>query len=440
MRVLLDFLIVLTLIIGNGFLAMAEMSLVSARKVRLRQQMEEGDARAATALRLAEEPGQFLSTVQIGITLVGILTGFFGGATLSAPLARQLARVGWIEPWAQPISVVAVVALITYLSLIIGELAPKRLALNNAEAIARFVAPFMAVLSRMTQPLVRLLNASTDAALRMIGAKASAEMLVTDEEVRVLLEQGAQVGIFEPIEEEIVGQLFRLSDLSIEALLTPRPDITWLDVNDSPDEVAETLSKGNFSRYPLVDGDLDNVLGFVFVKDLYAAGMTGQPLDLRGVVQPALFIPDTMPALEALERLRQTRTHIALVIDEYGGVEGLVTLADFVEAIIGEVPDVDDVHDPDIIHRADGTWLLDGMLAIDRFLELFDIKELPEEDEGYYQTVGGFVMSRLGRVPSAGDEFAWQHLRLEVMDMDGRRVDKVLVSEKRTTGEREEDD
>lgn len=428
MSVLLDLLILFILIAGNGFLSMAEMALISARKVRLRQQAEEGDNRAATALRLAEEPSHFLSTVQIGITLVGILTGVFGGATLSNPLAEQLARIGFLAPYAQPVAVVVVVLAITYFSLVLGELVPKRLALNSAERIARSVAPVMAVLTRVTQPLVRLLSASTDGALRLMGAKPSDDTPVTDEEVRVLLEQGAEVGIFEPIEEEIVGQLFRLSDLSIGALLTPRTDITWLDVNDSPEEVGEKLSTSNYSRYPLAEGDLDSVIGLVLVKDLFAASVRGQPMDLRGVMQPVVFIPDSMPALEALERLRQTRTHIALVIDEYGGLEGLVTLADFVEAIIGEVPDIGDVPDPDVVRRPDGTFLLDGMLAIDRFQELLEIKELPEEDEGYYQTVGGFVMSRLGRVPAAGDTFDWQRLRLEVMDMDGRRVDKVLVT------------
>ncbi|MGL4648274.1 MAG: hemolysin family protein [Caldilineaceae bacterium] len=428
MSILLDLLILFTLIAANGFLSMAEMALVSARKVRLRQQMEEGDARAGTALRLAEEPGKFLSTVQIGITLVGILTGVFGGATLSTPLANQLARIDLIARWAQPVAVVVVVLLITYFSLVLGELVPKRLALNGAERIARRVAPVMAVLSRLTQPLVHLLSASTEAVVRLLGVKPSNDSPVTDEEVRVLLEQGAEVGIFEAIEEEIVGQLFRLSDLSIGALLTPRTDVTWLDVGDTPEEVGQKLSESNYSRYPLAEGDLDNVIGLVLVKDLFAASVRGQPMDLRAVMQPAVFIPDSMPALEALERLRQTRTHIALVIDEYGGLEGLVTLADFVEAIIGEVPDIGDVHDPEIVRRADGSYLLDGMLAIDRFQELLEIKELPEEDEGYYQTVGGFVMTRLGRVPTAGDSFDWDRLRLEVMDMDGRRVDKVLVT------------
>ncbi len=428
MQTAIEILILLVLILGNGFLSMSEMALVSARKVRLRQQIDEGDARAARALALAEEPGPMLSTVQVGITLIGILTGVFGGARLSAPLAQALARFEWLAPYAAATSLVFVILIITFLSLVLGELVPKRLALNSAERIARTVAPVMEVLARITMPLVRVLNATTELVLRLVGVKLSGENPVTDEEIRILIEQGTESGVFEPIEEEIVGQLFRLSDLNIGALLTPRTEVEWLDINDTREEIVSALAKGSHSRYPVADGGLDNVVGLVVVKELFARSLAGAPLDLQAVIQPPLFIPDSMPALEALERLRQTRTHIALIIDEYGGLEGLVTLADFVEAIIGEVPDVGDVLEPEVIQRPDGSFLLDGMLPIDRFQEMFEIKELPEETEGYYQTLGGFVMSILGRVPGAGDLFEWQHLRIEVLDMDGHRVDKVLVT------------
>lgn len=424
----LEVLIILVLILTNGFLAMSEMALVASRKVRLKQLVDQGDARAAKALALVESPGRMLSTVQVGITLIAILTGVFGGATLANRFALVLGRWPPLAPYAQPVSLTLVVLIITYLSLILGELAPKRIALNGAERIARLVAPVMDFLSRLVSPLVRFLSASTELVLRIIGAKASGDTPVSDEEVRILIEQGTESGVFEPIEEEIVGQLFRLSDLSVDALLTPRTEIAWLDVADSPEEIAAKLATYAHSRFPVADGSLDNVVGLVLVKDLFALTLVGQPLELRNVMQPPLFIPDSMSALEALERLRQTRTHIAMIIDEYGGLEGLVTLADFVEAIIGEVPDVGDLDEPDVVRRADGSYLLDGMTPIDRFQELFDIRELPDENEGYYQTVGGFVMSMLGRVPISGDHFDWNQLRLEVMDMDGRRVDKVLVS------------
>lgn len=424
----LEVLVILVLILINGFLSMSEMALVAARKARLRQLVDHGDARAAKALALVESPGRMLSTVQVGITLIAILTGVFGGATLANRLAVLLERWSLLAPYAQPVSLTLVVLVITYLSLILGELAPKRIALNGAERIARLVAPVMVFLSRIVSPLVRFLGASTDLVLHIIGARPSSETPVSDEEVRILIEQGTESGVFEPIEEEIVGQLFRLSDLSVDALLTPRTEVAWLDVKDSPEEIAAKLTSYTHSRFPVADGSLDNVVGLVLVKDLFAQTLVGQNLELRNVMQQPLFIPDSMPALEALERLRQTRTHIAMIIDEYGGLEGLVTLADFVEAIIGEVPDVGDIDQPDVVRRADGSYLLDGMTPIDRFQQLFDIEELPDENEGYYQTVGGFVMSMLGRVPTAGDNFDWNQLRLEVMDMDGRRVDKVLVS------------
>ncbi len=428
MNPLFEVLTILLLILINGFLSMSEMALVASRKVRLKQLVEEGDTRAEKALRLVESPGRMLSTVQVGITLISILTGVFGGATLADRIAVVLVRWPPIAPYARAVSLFFVVLSITYLSLILGELAPKRIALNGAERIARRVAPVMDVLSKMVSPLVSFLSASTDLVLRIIGAKASSETPVSDEEVRILIEQGTESGVFEPIEEEIVGQLFRLSDLTVDALLTPRTEVSWLDLQDTPAEIAEKLRNTAHSRFPVADGSLDNVVGLVLVKDLFALALVGRELELRSVMQPPLFIPDSMPALEALERLRQTRTHIAMIIDEYGGLEGLVTLADFVEAIIGEVPDVGDLDDPDVVRRSDGSYLLDGMTPIDRFQELFDIRELPDENEGYYQTVGGFVMSMLGRVPTAGDSFDWSQLRFEVMDMDGRRVDKVLVA------------
>lgn len=427
MRDSLELVIVLMLILVNGLLSMSEMAVVSARKARLQQRIDDGDRRARLALQMAESPSRMLSTVQIGITLIGILTGAFGGATLASSLAGLMDRWPVLQPYSAAISVTVVVVIMTYLSLVLGELAPKRLALNNAEAIACWVAPLMDFLSKLARPLERILSYSTDRVLHLIGVRQRDDSPVTEEEVRILIGQGTVVGVFEPIEEEIVGQVFRLSDLNIGALLTPRVEIAWLDIDDSPEEIREKILASGHSRYPVAEGDLDHVLGLVLAKDLLARTISGQPPDLKTVLQQPLFIPDSMAALEALERLRQTRTHIALVIDEYGGVEGLVTLTDFVEAILGDVPDMGEVQHEDVVRRDDGSYLLDGMLPIDRFQELFEIRDLPEENEGYYQTVGGFVMTMLGRVPNAGDVFNWNDLRVEVMDMDGRRVDKVLV-------------
>ncbi len=433
MRDSLELVIVLFLILVNGLLSMSEMAVVSARKARLQQRIDDGDRRAKLALRMAESPSRMLSTVQIGITLIGILTGAFGGATLASSLAGLMDRLPALQPYSSAISVTVVVVIITYLSLVLGELAPKRLALSNAEAIACWVAPLMDFLSKLARPLERILSYSTDRVLQLFGVRHRDNSPVTEEEVRILIGQGTVVGVFEPIEEEIVGQVFRLSDLNIGALLTPRVEIAWLDIDDSPEEIREKILASGHSRYPVAEGDLDHVLGLVLAKDLLARTISGHAPDLKTVLQQPLFIPDSMAALEALERLRQTRTHIALVIDEYGGVEGLVTLTDFVEAILGDVPDMGEVQHEDVVRRDDGSYLLDGMLPIDRFQELFEIRDLPEENEGYYQTVGGFVMTMLGRVPSAGDKFDWNDLHLEVMDMDGRRVDKVLVLRERQT-------
>lgn len=425
---MLEALIILVLILVNGLLSMSEMAIVASRKSRLQQRAEDGDVGAQIALEVARQPGPFLSTVQIGITLVGTLAGAFGGAAAAEPLAAWIGKIPQLTPYASAISVAVVVLAITYLSLVLGELTPKRIALNNAERIAAATAPMMQVLARATSPIVRVLSISTEAVLRLFRIKASDDLPVTEDEVRILIEQGTQFGVFEPIEETIVGQVFRLSDLNAGALITPRTDIDWLDINDSPEKIRSDIIAGGHSRYPVANGELDNVLGIVLVKDLLAAVLAGEPFNIETTLQPPLFLPESMSAFEVLERLRQTRTHIALIIDEYGGIEGLVTLEDFVESIIGAMPDVGEQSSPAIVLRADGSYLLDGMLPIHRFQDLFELDELPEATEGYYQTVGGFVMAMLGRIPSAGDQFVWQNVQLEVLDMDGRRVDKVLAS------------
>jgi len=422
-----EILLILLLTLINGILSMSELAVVSARKVRLQQRADIGDAGAKAALKLAEDPGQFLSTVQIGITLVGILAGALGGANIAEKLAEWIVVVPFLAPYANAIGVGIVVLVITYLSLVFGELTPKRLALNNAEGIASAVAPAMRILAQITAPFVHLLSLSSDLVLRLLHVKASSEPAVTDEDVRSLLEQGAQMGIFDPIEEEIVEQVFRLSDRTVSALLTPRTDIVWLDVDDDIETIKARVLESGHSFFPVAEDNLDNVLGLVSAKALLAQSLAGQALDLRSALQPALFLPETTPALVVVERLKQTHSHMAMVIDEYGGLEGLVTLDDILEAIVGDMPSHGNVEEAEAMQREDGSWLLDGMFQVDEFKALFEIKELPDEAEGYYQTVGGFVMAMLGRIPAAGDHFEWQDYRLEVMDMDGRRVDKVLV-------------
>lgn len=428
-NITLEIVFILLLLIANGVFAMSELAVVSARKSRLEQRAENDDRAAQTALELANEPGSFLATVQIGITLIGILAGAVGGGAVAAALQRLIEGLPLIGRYSGPISLGVVVLIITYLSLIIGELVPKRLALHNPEGVASTVAPTMKRMSQLTAPLVRLLSASTDTVLRLFRLQPSSEPAVTDEEVRMLLEQGAQTGIFEPIEEAIVGQIFRLSDRTVSALFTPRTDIIWLDLDDTPEQIKEKVVAGGHSHYPVARDDLDNVIGLVSTQALLAQSLASEPIAIEKIVKPALFLPETTPALVVVDRLKQTRSHIALVIDEYGGVEGLVTLEDILTALVGDFPSADEPLDAEAVQRDDGSWLVDGMFQIDDFQDLFAIEDMPDVGEGYYQTVSGLVMAMLGRIPAPGDHFDWAGYRIEVMDMDGRRVDKVLVTQ-----------
>jgi len=328
-----------------------------------------------------------------------------------------------------------VVVLVTYLSLVLGELAPKQLALHNPEGVAVRVAGPMQRLSRWTAPLVQVLNVSTEAILRVLRVRATPQPAVTEEEVRIMLEQGAELGVFLPLEEELVGQVFRLADRRVDALLTPRTEIVWLDIHDPIEVTIQKVVSSGRSRLPVAEEQLDRLLGIVLAKDLLSQCLAGETIDLRAILRPALFVPETTPALTVVERFKETHSKLAIVIDEYGGVEGMVTVDDILAALVGDIPEPGDLGEAEAVQREDGSWLLDGMFAIDDFQELFEIRQLPLATEGYYQTVGGFVMASLGHVPHAGDRFEWEGLRIEVLDMDGRRVDKVLVTRMPTSDE-----
>jgi len=426
----IEIMVILLLILVNGMFAMSEIAVVSARKIRLEQRSQEGSASAKTALELASHPNSFLSTVQIGITLVGILTGAFGSATVAKPLQGWLELTGipLITNNSQVISVSLVVVTITYLSLILGELAPKQIALTNPEGIAAAIAPSMKRLSRIASPFVRILNLSTALVLKLLGIRHTNEPSVTEEEIKLLIEQAKRGGIIEPSEEEMIDQVFRLGDRRISSLITPRPDIHWLDLDDPEDSLKDQLSNGSHSYYPVARGDLDHALGLIKTKDLLARLLSGKDLDLTTEMQTPLFLPENMPVLEAIERFRENKVQIALVIDEYGGIQGLLTTTDILEAIAGDFPDIGESDTNQIIRRADGSLLLDGRMAIDRFKDLLGLKELDRENERAYETLGGFVMTQLGRVPSEGDSFELENYQFEVLDMDDLRVDKVLVS------------
>jgi putative hemolysin len=426
--VMLEGLVVVLLIFVNGIFALSEIAVVSARKTRLQQWADEGNARARAALELANNPNQFLATIQIGITLVGILAGAFGGATIATELAVILSDITWLAPYGHPLSLTLVVLVITYLSLIVGELVPKRLALNNPERMAMAIAAPMQGLSRVAYPAVHLLGLSTEFLLRALGMKPSAEPPVTEEEIRALIEQGTQAGMFEEAEQEMVERVFRLGDRRVSAVMTPRTEIVWLDREASAMEIRRTITESAHSRFLVADGSLDNVLGVVHAKDLLAHILGEQVVNLEATLQQPLYVPESMRALKVLELFKQSGTHIALVIDEYGGIQGLVTPSDILEAIVGDLPEAGEQVEPLAVQRPDGSWLLDGMLPVDEFKDLFDLGELPGEDQGIYQTLAGFVIMQLGRIPAATDYFIWEGLKIEVVDMDGNRVDKVLVT------------
>ncbi len=421
-------LFVFILILINGLFSMSEIAIVSARKARLQTQVESGNANAAAALALAESPDRFLSTVQVGITLIGILSGAIGGEMIAQRLIPYLQNVPVIGPYSESISLAILVSIITYLQLVIGELAPKQIGLNNAERIAILVARPMHILARLTSPLVWLLTASTNSVIRLLNIKPSDEPIVTPEEVVIMMEQGAESGIFEPIKEEIVEQVFRLGDQRVNDIMTPRPEVISLDLNDPVEKIREKLVKTGHSRYPVVREDEDNIVGIVLARDLLSQSLSNQPFDLESILRPALIIPEGIPVYDVLERFKADKSQIAIVIDEYGELQGLMTFNDLLEEIVGDVPEFGDPADPEAITRPDGSWLIDGMYSVDNLKDLLDIKELPGESENYYQTIGGFIMNYLGRIPEAGDRFEWEQFEFEVLDMDWRRVDKVLVT------------
>ena len=427
-----EILFILILILINGFFSMSELALISSRKVRLEQRAEDGDKGAQSALELLKSSSRLLSAVQIGITLVGIFTGALGGATLAERMAVWLAKVPWLVPYAGGISIVLVVIVTTYLSLVIGELIPKRIAMNNPEKIASQVSGFMKFLSKAMSPIVRLLAASTDLGLKILGMSPSKDPPITEDEIKGLIEQGTLVGVFDSVEQDMVEGVFRLNDRSISAIMTPRTEIEWLDANDTPEQLLNQIMASSHSRFPVAQSSLDNVVGFLNAKDVLEKFITNTPFNLLDLVSKPLWVPENTPAMRMLEMVREGGTHEVMIVDEYGGLQGMATLFDILESIVGEIPSADEISDSEIIIREDGSYLLDGLLPIDELKEILDVDELPEEDKVGFQTVGGFVMNQIGSIPTAGQHFHLLNYRFEVIDMDDRRVDKVLLSKYET--------
>jgi putative hemolysin len=417
-----EVVIIGALILLNAVLAMSEAALVASRKTKLQQEANDGDKSAATALKLMLDPNIFLSTVQIGITLIGVLSGAVGGATISELLTAKFAEIPVLQPYSESLALGLVVMVITILSLWIGELVPKRLALHSPEKIARAVAGPMFFISRVFSPIIRVLSGATDLVLKLMGVKPSVESPITEEELQVLIAQGTQAGVFEEAEQDMVEGIFSLGDQRVYSLMTPRTDIVYLDIEDTLEEIRKKIAECEFSRFPVRQDSLDSILGIVKARDLLVRSLSSEDIVLRDMLKPAFFIPETMFASRALEVFKEKGTELLLVIDEFGGLQGLLTVNDVLEEIVGQI----EMEEPQATQRQDGSWLLDGMLGVDEFKEIFDVKVLPHEDE--YETLSGFVMVSLGRVPQSSDQFEWHELRFEVIDMDGRRVDKVLVT------------
>jgi putative hemolysin len=408
-----EFGLILLLILLNGVFAMSEMAIVSARKLRLQQLAEGGSGGAAKALELAEQPTRFLSTIQVGITSIGILSGALGEDAIAKPLMPYFEKMPPLSSYAEELALAVTVVVITYLSLIIGELVPKRLALNFPERIAAWIARPMHGLSLAVLPAVKVLSLSTELVLWLLRIKPRKEPTVTEEEIKILLEQGTEEGIFEEAEQQLMENILRLDDRRVGAIMIPRKDIVCLDLKKPFEENRRRILEHAYWVLPLCDGGLDNIVGLVKTKDLLDRMLLGDQPNLRAVAVNALFVPDSLTLMELLEHFREYRLHTMLVVDEYGEVNGLVALGDVLKAIIGNLPSGAGADKPDIVQREDGSWLVDGMMDIDRLKELFDLDELPEERDGRFNTVGGFVMLHLGRVPKPADVFEFEGLRLE---------------------------
>ncbi|RPJ58341.1 MAG: HlyC/CorC family transporter [Acidobacteria bacterium] len=436
MSIGVEIAIIVLLALVNGVLAMSEIAYVSASRTRLQIQSRKGDKKAAAALQLMHSPTRLLSTVQVGITLIGIMAGAFGGATLAEEFGLWLAGFPSIAEYADLFAFLLVVSAITYLSLVLGELVPKRVAMLNPEGIAAAMSRPMKAVAALAAPAVRFLTFSTELLLKILRIPPRPERVATEDEIKLMIEQGTRAGVFLPSEQEIVLNVFRFADRRVSALMTPRPDVVWIDKDASAEELREVIAAHPHNRFPICEGGLDQVLGIARAKDLLTGCLSGAPLNLVAHLRKPLFVPESNPALRMLELFKQTGMHVALVVDEYGQVEGLVTHHDIMEAIVGDIRSVDLHEEKEIVRLEDGSYLLDGALAADEFRSLVDID--PEIEEAYYDTVAGFVLEQLGRIPSTGEHFEWRGWKFEIVDMDDRRIDKVRVKRMVTTQDRDE--
>lgn len=423
---MVDAAIILILVLLNGIFAMAEMALVSSRRARLQAKVEQGDVGASIALGLLGDVGRLLATMQIGVTLVSVIASAIGGATLAEPLARLLQQFPAVAAYARPVSLAAVVLCITVLSIIVGELVPKRIALARPEPIASALARPMQILSRLAQPVERVLSFAAELIIRLLRVRSDETATVTDAEITHMMREGAAAGYFQEAESAIVEMTLRLGDRRVSAVMTPRLQVDWLDLDDTEAENRRKIETALHSCFPVFQGADHRVAGVIQLKDLIGRLLADGRLDLEAALQPALFIPNTVPALRALEMLRTSGQPIALVVDEYGDFEGVTALADIMEALVGEIAEPGDV-EPAIVRRQDGSWLIDGMTGVEEVRQAIGLGRLPDADTGEFHTLGGFIMAQMKRVPHVADLVDVDGFRFEVVGMDGHRVDRVMV-------------
>lgn len=437
----MDIALLLILILLNGLFAMSEIAVVSSRKARLQRLADDGSPGARSALALNTDPSNFLSAIQVGITTIGILSGAIGEGALVDPFAAWLSGFPMLAPYAGLIALTIVVAGLTYFTVVIGELVPKRLGLMAPEGIASLISRPMIALAKVTAPLVWLLSASSSLLLRLTGVRRKAEPPVTDEEIKVLMEEGAEAGVFHESEQAIVSNVLRLDQQRIESIMTPRKDIYALDLNDPDMEIRARIAESPYTRIIVCRDGLDHIVGILRTSDLLKAALEGAPLDVAHALRSPLYVPAGVSTTQLLENFRKARLQSALIVDEYGELQGLVTLTDVLASIVGEVPSEALNAEQDVVMREDGSWLIDGGVSVERFKLMFRIdKELPGEEENTFNTLGGFLMHVLGRLPAVADHFEWGGCRFEVIDMDRNRVDKVLVACVRPDVENEDEE
>ncbi|MBF0585814.1 HlyC/CorC family transporter [Prosthecochloris sp. N3] len=427
---ILDLFILLCLILANGFFSMAEFAIISSRESKLHELFESGVSRAELVLELLENPGKFLSAIQVGITLIATLAGAFSGVTLSEPLAAYLENFDLISPHSTELALTIVVLGVTYFTLIIGELAPKKIALQHPESIAIGIARLIDLICRISAPVVHLINGSTNLVLKIMGIRQAEKPDVTDEEVMLLLKQGAKKGIFESVEYDMVSRIFRMSDKRASSMMTPKSEIEWIDLSATEEEIISKMQASGRSRFPVAEGSLDNLKGVVRSLDLVNKQLLspGNLKDaIRNAMKPPLFVPESVPAFQVLELFKENRAHLALVIDEQGSVQGGITLTDVLESIVGDIPADDVEGNRKIVRRSQRTWIIDGLLPVDDFIQEFNLDSFLDEEPPLYDTMGGFLMTKLEKVPSVMDTLSWQGVLFKVIKMNRQRVDKILV-------------